>query len=136
MNFSAFNNFKFAYDGISATWDKNDKSRYTSLEELFEQYGPDHVFVGRALWIRYAKLDDKGNIIDGSMYKENPVVTIEGVHVNIPQHQLKQVKAMLDSESIIDEVDAGHFGFKIREYDNKYKPGEKAYAANWCDIEA
>lgn len=136
MNFAAFNNFKFAYDAVSATWEKNDKSRYKSLEELYKINGPDKVYEGKAIWIRNAKTDENGNITDGSMYKENPVVTIEGLFANIPHHQLKQVQAMLNSDTIIDEVDDGHFGFTIREYDNKYKPGEKAYAANWCDIGA
>lgn len=136
MNFAAFNNFKFAYDAVSATWEKNDKSRYISLEALYKKNGPNKVYEGKAIWIRHAKTDENGEIIDGSMYKENPVITIEDVFVNIPHHQLKQVNALLSSDVIIDEVDSGHFGFTIREYDNEYKKGEKAYAANWCNIEA
>ena len=136
MNFAAFNNFKFAYDAVSATWEKNDKSRYVSLEDLYKTNGPDKVYEGKAIWIRHAKTDENGNITDGSMYEENPVVTIEGLFVNIPHHQLKQIKAMLGTDTIIEEVDAGRFGFTIREYDNAYKKGEKAYAANWCDIDA
>lgn len=135
MNFAKFNKFKFDYDSVSAEWDKNDKSRYVSLKDLYEKYGSDHIFEIKSVWIRKAKKDDKGRIIDGSIKEENPVVTIEGLYVNIPWHQLEEVRGMIEESDTVEFINDGGAGFTIREYDNRYQPGEKAYAASWCNTD-
>lgn len=133
MNYAAFNNYKFAYDGVSAAWPERI---YRSLKEMFLENGPDKIYVIRSMWIRKAETDENGNITDGSMHELNPVVTLDGCFANIPYNQLEQFNAILSTDTIIADVDAGKVGFKIREYDNKYRKGEKCYAANWCNVEA
>ena len=128
MNFAKFNTYRFAYDSISAEWPK-DETSFTSLADLYAKYGPDNIFEIKSIWIRNAKEGD------GSINKENPIVTIEGIHVNIPQHQLEQIRNMLNDPGVVEYVDNGGAGFTIREYDNQYKPGEKAYAARWCNTD-
>lgn len=135
FNFAQFNKFRFNYDAVSAEWDKNDKSRYVSLKDLYKKYGPDHIFEIKSAWIRKAKKDDKGNIIDGSIKEENPVITIEGLFVNIPWHQLEEVRPMHDRDDAVEFINNGGAGFMIREYDNQYQKGEKAYSARWCNMD-
>ena len=134
MNFAKFNNFRFAYDAETLDWEK-DGSRFVSLKDLYEKNGPDALYEIKSIWIREAQKDDKGNIIDGSINEENPVITIDGLHVNIPQNQLEQIRRMLNEQDVIDYVNSGLAGFSIREYPNKYRPGELCYAANWCNLD-
>lgn len=126
MNFAKFNKFRFDYDSETMEW---GEPRYTNLASLYKLNGPDKVYVIRSMHIREAKEGD------GSINKLNPIVTIEGTHVNIPQQQLEQIQHMLEDPGVPEFVNAGGAGFTIREYDNKYRPGEKAYSANFCNVE-
>lgn len=126
MNFAKFNTFRFDYDAVTMEW---EGERYTNLESLYKLNGPDKIYEIKSMHVREAKEGD------GSINKLNPVITIEGTHVNIPQHQLIQIQKMLDDAEAVAYINAGGAGFTIREYDNKYKPGEKAYSANFCNMD-
>ena len=126
MNFARFNTFRFDYDSVTMEWDKD---RYTNLAALYKLNGPDKIYEIKSMHVREAKEGD------GSINKYNPVITIEGTHVNLPHHQLIQVQNMLNDPDVPAYVNAGGAGFTIREYETDKRPGEKCYSAQFCNMD-
>ena len=61
-------------------------------------------------------------------------------NVNIPPHQVYEVKNMLASEDALAAIREGRAGFVIREYDKELTNGKKkvikkCYAAEWIDVD-
>ena len=100
--------------------------RYTKLQELYKENGADMTYQIRGAYINTKSSENE----------ESPVIALSTIYVNIPQHQLPQIKNMLNDPGVVEYVDNGGAGFTIHEYDNQYKPGEKAYAASWCNMAA
>lgn len=99
---------------------------YTNLETLAKENGSDndHVYVINGVYIGTKSDFDP----------ETPMVAIDGYYVNLPVHQLSEVKSMLDSRQAIQAINNGEAGFIIESY-YKAKYKKTCYKAVWVDVE-
>ena len=96
---------------------------YTSLADLFAEYGKDHVFPIAAIYI-----NTKG------MYGPQAVIAInESTLVNLPSHLLKVCKDMIGDPEAVTSINEGHAGFKIYQYTGKN--GHCGFSVDWVDIQ-
>ena len=101
---------------------------YVKLKDLFERDGEGEVYRIRGIYI-----GNKSEFAD-----ESPLLATDECYVNLPQHQLLDVKEMLNSRQAINMINSGTAGFMIEKYIKKLKSGAKktCYKAVWCDLEA
>lgn len=118
FNFGKFN--KKRLFNVELTGDEE----YTNLETLVHDNGMDAEYRLRAVYIGTKSQFDP----------ETPLVLIDGFYVNLPQHQLAEVKAILNDQSAIRAINDGTAGFKIVTYEQK-KFRKTCYAAEWCSVE-
>lgn len=104
---------------------------YTNLEGLYKRDGEGAVYQVKGVYI-----STKSEFAD-----ESPIVALADTYVNFPQHQLKDIKDMLDDSNAIKAINDGYAGFVIRKYtknikakNGKLKPKD-CYSAEWCDYE-
>lgn len=97
---------------------------YTKLEDLYKQNGPDHEYQVKAIYIGTKSEFDP----------ESPMLAIDGFYVNLPQHQLEEIKAMLASGRAIKEINDGKCGFVIRKFFQK-RFNKECYSAEWIDVD-
>lgn len=97
---------------------------YTNLETLFHDNGEDAAYRLRALYIGTKSLYDP----------ETPLALIDELYVNLPQHQLGEVKAILADPAAIRAINDGTAGFKIVKY-HQAKFNRDCYKAEWCSVE-
>ena len=96
---------------------------YTSLADLFAEYGKDHVFPIAAIYI-----NAKG------MYGPQAVIAInESTLVNLPSHLLKVCRDMTGDPEAVTAINEGHAGFKIYQYTGKN--GHCGFSVDWVDIQ-
>ena len=95
--------------------------KYYSLKQLYEANGPDRIYVFLALFI-----SNKGP------FGKQPIATTAHYYVNLPKHLLNDCEQMMIDSDVIDQINAGKAGFKIREY--LTKNNRKAYSVEWLDI--
>lgn len=116
-NFTQFNKQRL-FDIDTSEFD------YTNLETLYKKNGEDYEYQVKAVYISTKSEFDP----------ESPLICIDGYYVNIPQHQLADVKAMLASKQAIRAINEGSAGFVIRKYyQKKYK--KDCYTAEWIDVD-
>lgn len=95
---------------------------YTSLADLFTDYGSDHVFAIAGIYI-----NTKGQ------YGAQPCVAInESTLVNFPKHLLEVCEEMRKDPDAIDAINNGQAGFKVYQYTSKQ--GRVAYSVDWVDL--
>ena len=105
--------------------DMPKEERYKSLKDLYEENGEDEVYTLRAIFVGSAS----------EFYEESPLATIDECYVNLPQFQLRDVKAMLDSKAVIKAINDGKAGFKIETYEMvREKKKRTYYKAVWVDL--
>lgn len=93
---------------------------YTNLEELFEENGDDMVYKVTGVYVgTKSQFDD-----------ETPLVAIVDRYVNLPQHQLSQVKDILADKAAIKAINDGKCGFVIESYYQK-RFKKTCYVARW-----
>lgn len=115
--FSRFNKVRlFSYDTSLI-------SDYVSLEDLYTRDGDGTVYELKGVYISNAS----------EFADESPVVAIDGYYVNIPQHQLSDIKAMLEDRDAIRAINEGAAGFTIRTYEQR-RFHKTCYTAEWCDL--
>lgn len=113
------------------THDFSKCTDYTNLETLYNSVEEGTVFQIKGVFI-----NDKSQFAD-----ESPLVALNNVYVNLPNHQLAEVKEMLASEDAIRGINAGAAGFTIETYDltrtnSKGKNVTRTYyKAVWCDCD-
>lgn len=96
---------------------------YTSLADLFSEYGKDHVFPLAAIYI-----NTKG------MYGPQAVIAInESTLVNLPSHLLKVCRDMIHDPEAVAAINNGNAGFKIYQYTGKN--GNCGFSVDWVDIQ-
>ena len=95
---------------------------YTSLEDLYNANGENAVYQVRGLYIGTKSNYDP----------ETPILATNEEYVNLPVHQLEEVKAMLADRRAVDAINAGDCGFKIEKYYQK-RFKKDCYTAIWCD---
>lgn len=98
---------------------------YISLKDLLQANDGDleHIYVIRALYIN-----------SRSKYGEQPLIAIDDAYVNIPKHMLETVKGILANDEMIDAINKGLAGFKIRPYEDK--SGIDRLSIDWIDLKA
>ena len=95
---------------------------YVSLEDLYNTNGADWVYPLKGLYIGTKSNYDP----------ETPILATDETYVNLPVHQLGEVKEMLADKQAIDAINKGCAGFVIEKYyQKKYK--KDCYAAVWVD---
>lgn len=97
---------------------------YVDLEDLYNKNGEGAVYQVRGLYIGTKSNYDP----------ETPILATNEEYVNLPVHQLAEVKAMLADKRAIEGINAGNCGFKIEKYYQK-RFKKDCYAAIWGDYE-
>lgn len=125
FSFSNFNKERvFSFDT------SNIAGNYKSLEELYRENGDGHLYQLKGVYI-----STKSDYND-----ESPIAALADCYVNLPQHQLADVKAMLNDKGAVSAINKGCAGFEIRSYTKnlKTKNGKVTpkvcFSAEWCDV--
>ena len=96
---------------------------YTSLADLFSEYGKDHVFPIAAIYI-----NTKGK------YGPQAVIAMnENTLVNLPSPLLEVCKDMIHDPEAVAAINNGNAGFKIYQYTGKN--GYCGFSVDWVDIQ-
>lgn len=80
--------------------------KYTTLQKLLERDGE-----GKAYTIRGAYINTQSRYYDRS-----PLLAIDDVYVNLPQHQLEDVETMREDPAYVQGINEGRLGFIIEPY--------------------
>lgn len=126
---------------------------YTNLESLYEANGEAQVYLVTGFFINtkselseeapIATIENRDGItmpakfkVSGSE-KDNSAIYEDrsdeaGCYVNLPVHQLHEVKAMIADESAVSGINKGGLSFTIRKYFQK-KYNKWCYAAHWMN---
>lgn len=94
---------------------------YTTLGQLFAQYGPQQKYQICAIWVHTSK-----------EYGESPVFALADVLVNIPKHLTETVKDLLKDSEAVETIKKGNGWFSIYEYESH---GKKCYSINFVDCD-
>lgn len=102
---------------------------YTNLEQMYSEDGEGKEYQIKGIYISTSSQFDS----------EAPIVALANTYVNLPQHQLADIKAMLADKNAVAAINAGLAGFTIRQYERSVKIGKKiqpktCYSAEWCDV--
>ena len=95
---------------------------YVKLEDLFEKDGEGAVYPVLGLYIGTKSKYDA----------ETPILATDEAYVNLPVHQLGEVKAMLEDRDAVNAINAGQCGFTIEKFHQK-RFDIDCYSAKWCD---
>lgn len=101
---------------------------YVKLADLYERDGEGEIYVVRGVYIG----------TKSEFAEETPLLATDEFYVNLPQHQLIEIKEMLNSRQAINCINNGGAGFTIEKYTKKLKSGAKkiCYKAHWVDVES
>lgn len=126
FNFSSLNKERmFDFDTSKIT------GEYTNLESLYQRDGEDTQYQVKAVYV-----STKSEYND-----ESPILALADTYVNLPQHQLPDIKAMINTPSAVAAINNGFCGFKIRKYEKqlKNKKGKlqpkTCYSAEWINVD-
>ena len=97
---------------------------YCNLEFLIKRDGEGGVYTIKALYLGTKSKFDP----------EVPLALIDGYYVNLPVHQLGEVKEILSSDTAIKAINDGKAAFTIQSYEQK-RYGKICYKAVWCNAE-
>lgn len=117
FNFSKFNKERL-FDVDTSGFD------YVNLEDLYQANGEDQVYKITGVYIGTKSMYDD----------EAPLLATEDTYVNLPQHQLPEIKAMLADKAAIRAINEGQAGFVIDSYFQK-RFNKTCYAARWGSYE-
>lgn len=92
---------------------------YTTLGQLFTQYGAQQKYQICAAWLHTSR-----------EYGESPVFALSDVLVNVPKHLTETVREILKDSDAVEEIKAGRGWFSIYEYESH---GKQCYSINFCD---
>ena len=101
---------------------------YYSLKDLFTQKGSEAVYRISALYI-----NERGK------YGKQPLAYVtctdrqESIFINLPSHLLDDVTEMINDNDVVDQINRGEAGMKIRSYINRN--GGESYSVEWMDLE-
>lgn len=95
---------------------------YKKLEELYTE-GEVNIFPLKALYI-----NTKGK------FGDRPLAVTDKCFVNLPNHMLDTVKAMLADEELIEAINKDMVAFEIYSYEDKTY-NKVCYSVNWVDAD-
>lgn len=116
MNFGKFNKkqlFTGAPKGVN---------NYTDLAALFKKNGADKKYCIRGLYI-----NTKSNFDP-----EAPTALLDDCYVNLPVHQLDEVKQIIGDAAAVVAINNGQAGFIIETY-HQDRYDKDCYKAVWCN---
>lgn len=116
FNFSKFNKERL-FDIDTSDFE------YTNLEELYNANGANFVYELRGVYIGTKSIYDP----------EAPMVATDREYVNIPVHQLPEIKQMLADKLAIREINEGNAGFIIESFYQK-RFQKTCYVARWGNL--
>lgn len=105
------------------TYEVPENLPYTSLKDLYAFGGKDKSYKVHALFI-----NTKGKFDDA------PVAVLDDCIANFPAHTLDVVKEICADEEAVSAINAGKFGFTIKEYSTKNSK-DPCYSPTWIDLE-
>lgn len=115
INFAKFNKVRM-FDVDTSEFD------YKKLDDLYQVYGEDTQIRVTGLYISSKSQFDP----------EAPMLATDNEYVNLPQHQLDEVKAMLRDHNVIAAINRGELAFTIvKYYQKRFK--RDCYKAVWCN---
>lgn len=97
---------------------------YVNLEDLYTKNGPDKQYRVRGVYI-----SNKSKFV-----AEAPMVALDDTYVNLPDHQIEAIKAILENKSAIKQVNDGELGFVISHYYQK-RFKKDCYSAVFINME-
>lgn len=95
---------------------------YMKLEELYKRDGEGTIYPVLGLYI-----GTKSDI-----NPEEPVIATDEAYVNLPVHQLTDVKTMLADKRAIAAINNNECGFVIEKYEQK-RYNRTCYTARWVN---
>ena len=110
---------------------KPKEERYITCADLYKSSRKkDTVHVIHAAFINAADGEHEGS----KFADETAVVALDDVYLNVPQHQLEEVKILRNDPEMVAAVNACKAGVKIKPYTMDKYPGETFYKIEWVDI--
>lgn len=95
---------------------------FVTLKELRNRYEDGHIHLIHAIGIN-----------GKSKYGPHPFLETKDCLVDLPKHLLETCKQILSDHEMVQEIEEGVIGFKIRTYtDNKF--GKECYTIEFVDI--
>lgn len=95
---------------------------YLKLEDLYARDGEGAVYPVLGVYIGTKSKFDA----------ETPILATDESYVNLPVHQLDEIKAMLEDSAAVAAINAGQCGFTIEKFHQK-RFDIDCYSAVWCD---
>ena len=103
---------------------------FIKLEDVFKMSEDEKAISGKDTIFKVTGLF----INNKSKYGARPFLATPDFLVDLPKHQLEDVKEMIADTEIINDINAGKVGFKVRTYySEKYK--KDCYSVLWVDRE-
>lgn len=109
------------------------KGNYITPKDLYERDGVEEIYVVRAVYLGKMDKDLRKDDLRGKEDKETACVATDEFYVNVPDHQIKEIKEILDSQEMIDAINDGLCGFELVPYEAR---GEQFVKLRWVDLEA
>lgn len=103
-------------------YDREVQREYVSLKELFTANGKEKVYPVHALFINKK-----------SLFGDAPVIYSVNHIVNLPQHTLKMVEDIINSEEMVTAINERKIGFRIYTYTDVNNI--ERYSVNWALIQ-
>ena len=79
---------------------------YTTLAKLLERDGEGHAYTIRGAYIN----------TQSRYYEKSPLLALDDIYVNLPQHQLEDVETMREDPAYVQGINEGRLGFIIESY--------------------
>ena len=98
-------------------YDKTKEREYINLQNLFNLFGKDKVYVVHALFINKK-----------SRFGDSPIIVTSDFLINAPKHLLETVQEMMNDSEVVRLINARKVGFKIYSYRGKNGMG---YSVEW-----
>ena len=99
-------------------YDKEVQREYISLKDLITANGKEKMYPVHALFINKK-----------SLFGDAPVIYSNAYIVNLPQHTLKMVEDIINSEEMVTAINERKIGFRIYAYSDVNKI--ERYSVNW-----
>lgn len=68
-------------------------------------------------------------------YGESSVIVTDESYVNLPKNMNEEIKAIINDEDDVADINAGKVGFVVREYTLEEYPGKTFYNVEFVDIQ-
>lgn len=113
--------FNELFSGRTFNYDMT-QNVYMKLREYLDAGHADHGIV-RGMYV-----SNKGE------YGPSPVLVIDGINLNLPKHMVDKVKMIRGNADMVQAINEGKCGFKIREYQDKKNSNVTRLTVDFYDM--